>query len=436
MSTAIQLYGVRVVDPCAGRDAVGDVCIAGGRLVAPCAAAQRVAADGLALLPGLTDVHVHFRDPGGIQAEDLASGSHAAARGGFTRVVTMPNTQPPCDAPELVRRQLDPALPVRILPSACLTRARRGAQPADMASLAATGAVAFTDDGSTVADDAVMAAAMRAARATARPVMDHAIDPHLAGDGIVRDSPLARRLALPVMDPEAEVAAVRRDIRLARESGCRLHIQHVSCAGSLEAIRAAQRAGLPVTAEATPHHLLLAAEDLVEDDGNWRMNPPLGSRADREALRAAVLDGTVGILATDHAPHAPDTKCQGYARAPSGVIGLETALGVTYLALVEQAGQTLLDLVARWTVGPVRLLGLPPPSLAADGQPADLTLVDFATPWTVEPARFAGKSRNCPFAGMRLRGRPLMTVCGGRLTWLDPSWAAADAVRRCWCADA
>lgn len=428
MQQALHIHGLRMLDPALGRDTRADLWVAEGRIVAPRSSARSIAGDGLALVPGLMDAHVHFRDPGDTRAEDLVSGSRAAARGGFTRVVTMPNTRPPCDTPDLVRRQLDPALAVAILPSACLTQGRRGDAVADLPALAAAGAAAFTDDGSTVADDGVMLAAMRQARALGLPVLDHAIDPRLAGRGVIRDSPLARRLSLPLLDPEAEVAAVRRDIRLARAAGCALHIQHVSCAGSLAAIRAAQREGLPVTAEATPHHLLLAAEEIAADDGNLRMNPPLGSRADRAALRAAVLDGTVGLLATDHAPHAPATKNRGYAPAPSGVIGLETAVGAAFQALALESGMPLLDFFARWTTAPARLLGLPPPSLAADGRPADFALLDLETPWTVVADRFASRSRNTPFAGMRLRGRAVMTMCAGRITWLDPDWPGAAAV--------
>jgi dihydroorotase len=427
----LHIHGLRLLDPALGRDATGDLCLAEGRIVAPQPAARSIRGEGLVLVPGLLDAHVHFRDPGDTLAEDLASGSRAAARGGFTRVVTMPNTRPACDTPALVRRQLNPALAVTILPAACLTLGRLGATVADLPALAAAGAAAFTDDGSTVADDDVMLAAMRQARALGRPVLDHAMDPRLTGPAVIRDSPLARLLALPLLDPEAEVAAVRRDIRLARAAGCALHIQHVSCAGSLAAIAAAQREGLPVTAEATPHHLLLAAEDIVADDGNLRMNPPLGSRADRAALRAAVRDGTVAMLATDHAPHVPATKAKGYALAPSGVIGLETALGVTLQALAIESGMPLLDYFARWTTAPARLLGLPPPSLAADGRPADFALLDLETPWTVAPNRFASRSRNTPFDGMRLRGRAVMTMCAGRLTWLDPDWPGAAAVAEC-----
>ncbi len=428
---SFRIKNVRRIDPAAGEDEVGTLVVREGRIVS---ADERVTAvldgTGLVLMPGMIDAHVHFRDPGGLQAEDRFSGAQAAARGGFTRVVTMPNTSPPCDTPGAVRQQLETQAAVRLLPSACVTAGRGGRRLADLAALAAAGAVAFTDDGSMVADDHVMREAMRLARQLGRPVMDHAMDPVLMRDGIVRDSPLARRLALPVVIPEAEVAAVQRDIALARETGCALHLQHLSCAGSVAALRDARATGLSVTGEATPHHLLLSAEALVEDDGNWRMNPPLGNREDRAALRQAVLDGTISILATDHAPHAPDTKNKGFARAPFGVIGLETALGASWQALGREAGMALPDFAARWTTGPAQLLGIEAPTLAPAGQAADFTLVDFRAAWRVDPARFASRSRNCPFAGMALPGRVLLTVCTGRVAWCDPVWSGAAALGR------
>jgi dihydroorotase len=417
----ILIADVRVFDPARGADEARDLLIVSGRIAAegerPPRGAVRIDGRGLAVAPGFWDLHVHFRDPPGTGAECLASGAAAAARGGFTRVVTMPNTVPACDTPEAVARQAEAALPVRILPSACLTRGREGREAADLAALAAAGACAFTDDGSTVADDAVMTEAMRRARAAGKPVLDHAVNPALLG--IIRDGPLARRLGLPVMPPEAEVAAVKRDIALARATGCRLHLQHLSCAGSVDALRAAQREGLTVTAEATPHHLALSVEDTVADNGHFRMNPPLGNRDDVRALRAAVLDGGITALATDHAPHAAATQERGFRAAASGVIGLETAVGVTHAVLVEREGMDALAWVSRWTTGPARVLGLEPPDLRP-GAPADCVLLDLATPWIVDPARFASRSRNCPFAGWTLHARPLLTFAAGRVAWRAP----------------
>ncbi len=418
----LSLRNVLAVDPVAGVASRRSFLLAegeGGRLFlrkAQDGAADGIDASRLALLPGLIDVHVHFRDPGNLEAESLATGASAAAHGGFTRVVTMPNTTPACDTPEAVRRQAGADVPVRILPSACVSRGRQGREVADLEALAGAGASAFSDDGAMVADDGVMRAAMERSVRLGLPIVDHAMDPSRMGRGVIRDCPLARSLGLPVVPPEAEVEAVRRDIALSRETGCAVHIQHISCAGSLDLSRAARAESVRGTAEATPHHLLLAAEDIPGDDGNWRMNPPLGTREDRAALRRAVLDGTVGLFATDHAPHAPERKSRGFLAAPFGVIGLETALAATYEAMVLGEGMDLVDFVRRWTTAPAALLGLDLPAPFAEDAPADFTLVDFNASETVDPARFLSRSRNCPFAGRRLHGRVLLTVCDGRMT--------------------
>ena len=419
--TPILIQNARVIDPAARRDEVADLYLDADGLLGPPPArlppdTARIEARGLVAAPGFWDLHVHFRDPGTPAAETLATGCAAAAAGGFTHVVTMPNTSPACDSPALVQRQMDPALPVRVLPSASVTRGRGGRELADLEALAAAGAAAFTDDGTMVHDATLMAAALRRARALSRVVMDHAVLPALAGPGVIRACEAAQRFGLPVFPPEAEVAAVVQDIRLSREAGAALHIQHVSCAASVAALRDARRDGVRVSGEAAPHHLALAAEAITGDDGNFRMNPPLGDRQDVRALRDGVLDGTLSAFATDHAPHAPETKARGFLRAPSGVIGLETAAGVTYTVMVEQERMPLVAWVACWTTGPAAVLGRPLPTLA-EGRPADLVLLDLQAPWQVDPARFQSRARNCPFAGWTLRGRARLTICEGRVTW-------------------
>jgi dihydroorotase len=417
--TNLFLANVRLLDPACGRDEVADLMIRDGLIQpsgSPASELRRIDASGLLAAPGFWDVHVHFRDPGNSFAETRRTGAEAAAAGGFTHVVTMPNTFPPGDSPAWLREQIEDLLPVKILPSACITRGRQGREVADLETLARSGASAFTDDGAMVSDDGVMRAALLRARALNKPVMDHAVVPEIAKTGVIRDCPLARRFGLPVFPPEAETEAVARDIRLCRETGCATHIQHISCAGSVAAIRAARAEGLPVTGEASPHHLALAAEDIPLDDGNFRMNPPLGTRADVRAIRDGVLDGTLTLFATDHAPHASETKSKGFLKAPFGVIGLETAIGVTWKVMVEEERMPLLDWVARWTVGPAALLGHPAPALAP-GTLADLVLIDPRTPWTVAPETFKSLSRNTPFAGWSLRARPALTICEGRTTW-------------------
>lgn len=419
--TNLVLKNVRVVDPAAERDETADIIIRDGFISEDIESSHGLTvidADGLIAAPGFWDLHVHFREPGNTSAETRQTGAAAAAAGGFTHVVTMPNTNPAGDSPAWVREQIEADLPVKILPSACITQGRQGQKIADLATLAAAGAVAFTDDGATVADTALMRAAMAAAAKLGRPVMDHAVLPEISKNGMIRDCPLAQSLDLPLFPPEAETEAVKRDIRLCRETGCATHIQHISCAASVEAIRAARAAGLPVTGEASPHHLAIAVEDVPGDDGNYRMNPPLGNRADVRAIRDGVLDGTLTMFATDHAPHTPETKNHGFRKAAFGVIGLETAVGVTWRVMVAEEGMSVADWVARWTLGPAALLRRPAPTLAV-GSLADLVLLDARTPWQVNPDTFRSLSRNTPFAGWTLPARAVMTICQGRTTFCD-----------------
>lgn len=419
MQNTLILEGGRLLDPAAGTDVCGDVILADGQVVSAPPRNRletRIDLAGAWVLPGLLDLHVHFREPGGEASETLETGARAAARGGFTRVVTMPNTFPPMDDPERIERQIaaSATLPVDLLPAACCTRGRAGREPADLRALHARGARAFTDDGAMVADDTVMEQVMRLAAALDGVVMDHAVVPERAAGGVIRAGRLAAQLGLPVFPDAAETEAVARDLRLCRATGCRTHLQHLSCAGSVALLRAARREGLPVSAEATPHHLLLALEDIPGDDADWKMNPPLGTRADLRALRAAVLDGTIDCLATDHAPHAASLKEGGFRRAMFGVLGLETAVGATLQALVVEEGLPPLAWAAAWTLAPARVLRLPPPALAPGGR-ADLCVVRPGN-WTVRAADLASRSRNSPFLGRELFGRVELTLKAGRIT--------------------
>ena len=421
LSKAVYIPHARLLDPLNGRDEEGALFISSEGRIEPVPAhlprADRVTVvdvPGLVVTPGLCDVHVHFRDPGLTEAEDLISGSAAAANGGFTRVVTMPNTSPATDNPALVRRARQAELAVSIYPSACCTAGRAGERCAELEALAEAGAVCFTDDGAMVSNPAVMSEVMRRAKALGMVVMDHAVRPDIQRGGVVRDCPVARELALPIFPAEAEVEAVRDDIARCRETGCRVHIQHLSCAESVALIRAAQAEGLPVTAEVTPHHLALAAEDIPGDNGNWRMNPPLGTRADVEALRAGLLDGTLTLFATDHAPHPRALKAKGFRYAPFGIIGLETAVGVTWDVMVRQCGMSALQWAAYWVVNPNRLLGLPVPTLQV-GARAELALLLPDESWQVDAEAFATKSINTPWEGQTLRGRAYGTYRHGFL---------------------
>jgi dihydroorotase len=435
MTTIFLIKGARILDPVTQKDALGDLYIERG-VFAPVPAilppgAVVVEADGLVAVPGFVDLHVHLREPGHEAAETVESGCLAAARGGFTTIVAMPNTNPPLDTPAQVEALMQRAAAVnlgRVLPAPCITRARAGDEVADLVALGKAGAVAFTDDGCTVARDEVLEKAMREAGRLQIPVMDHALDSRLAAQGVMHEGKYSRALGLPGIPAEAETVIVARDIQLARATGCAMHIQHVSAAGSVELIRAARKEGLPVSGELTPHHLALtdACVEAARPECH-KMNPPVRSEVDRAALVEGIVDGTLSCFATDHAPHTAATKAKGFLAAPFGVVGLETAVGVTYTLLVKKGLMSALDWVARWTVEPARILGRPAPSLA-EGAPADLVLLDLKNEWVVNAAEFSSKSRNTPFDGWPLIGCAIKTFCAGRLIWSAPGLEAAATV--------
>lgn len=418
--SALHIRGARLLDPATGRDEAADFWVRDGRVIAPPGAsapdAIQVDASGLVLAPSLIDLHVHLREPGNDAAETIESGTRAAAAGGFGTVVSMPNTTPPADTPERIRDTIEKARRAgfsRVLPSACMTRDRGGTAPSDLEALAAAGAAIFTDDGSTVPADDVFRAVLLRARALGRVVMDHAQDPGAERRGVLHAGTAARRLGLPGIPSSAEAGVVARDFRLAGETGCAVHIQHLSSREGVELVREARRAGIRASAEVTPHHLALCDEDIPRDDANWKMNPPLRAPADRDALVEAVCDGTLECFATDHAPHTAAGKALGIARAPFGIVGLETAVGVTYTTLVRSGRMDRMTWLRRWTTGPARILALPPPSLEP-GAPAEFCLFDFDTEWIVDPGEFRSRSSNSPFLGRRLTGRAVATYFGGR----------------------
>ncbi len=350
--------------------------------------------------PGFIDVHVHFRDPGDHAVETTASGLAAARHGGFAAVVTMPNTDPACDSPDLVAYQRECARAsgsdVILLPSAAITRGRKGREVADLESLADTGVAFFTDDGTYVSDDKVMEKAMRWAAALGIPVCEHAMDPRIQSGGVIRDCDLARRLGLPVISAETETAAIRRDLSICRVTGCRLHIQHISTAEGVCLVRDAQREGLPVSAEATPHHLLLSCEELPGDDANYKMAPPLGNNEDRAELRRAVKDGVL-MFATDHAPHPAAKKSTGFASSANGIIGLETAIPITWGVMVEEEGMEPDAWARAWWEMPRAILS-ERALKRLDAMRETVLLVGERR--VVEVAHFVSHSRNCPYDGM------------------------------------
>lgn len=425
MSNTIHIRGGRIVDPAANRDEPGDLFIRNGLIAdappVPPPDTERIDARGLVVVPGLIDLHVHLREPGGEDSETIETGSRAAARGGFTTVVAMPNTRPPLDAPErvaFVKERGDQIGLVTVIPTGCITRGREGRALADLSALVKAGAGALTDDGSTVPSDDLMRNAMLAAFELGVTLMDHAEDRDLERKGVMHQGDFSKHWNIRGIPSEAEVRIVRRDIELARQTGCRLHIQHVSAAESVVLIHKARQLGGPVSGELTPHHLALTDADVRPGDANFKMNPPLRAAGDRAALIAGVCDGTLQAFATDHAPHTASSKALGFLQAPPGIVGLETAVGITYTDLVLKNLMSLADWVRRWTVGPARVLGIPEPGLRP-GAVADVSILDLDSEWVVRPEAFLSKSRNTPFGGRRLVGRAAYTIRHGVVTWRE-----------------
>lgn len=428
--TRLVLEGGRVLDPASGRDERADVRIEDGRIVeigpdlSGAEEGEVLDVGGLLVTPGLVDPHVHLREPGQTHKETIATGAAAAVAGGFTTVCAMPNTDPVLDSVELVRWVVERARAAladggaRVRPIAAATIDSEGERPTDATALAAAGAVALSDDGLPIEDDGVFAEVLVRTASAGLVVADHCERCDLSAGGAVFASEVARRLEVGGIPPEAESEAVARDLEMLRRVGGRLHVCHVSTAASVELLRRAKSDGLAVTAEATPHHLTLTVEAVEEFGTAAKMNPPLASAEDREAVRAALLDGTIDCVATDHAPHSAKEKKAGLATAPFGIVGLETAFGILHTELVLSGETDLATLVERMTVGAARVLDLDAGRLE-EGGVADVAVFDLDQEWTVEPRHFRSKSGNTPWAGRRLVGRPVVTVVDGRVAYDD-----------------
>ena len=422
---ALLLRGGRVVDPSQGIDDVLDVLLVDGKvarlgrdLEAPEHAEVRNVA-GLVVCPGLIDLHVHLREPGGERKETIETGARAAAAGGFTAVCAMPNTDPPVDDPAavgFVRAQGMRAGYARVYPVAAVSVGQRGERLAAIGEMVDAGAVAISDDGRPVADAGLMRLALEYAQTFGIPVASHCEELSLSRGGSMNEGLVSTRLGLQGIPNAAEDVMIARDLLLAELTGGRLHIQHVSTRRGVEMIRAAKERGVQVTAEATPHHLTLTDEAVDGYRTEAKVNPPLRTAADVAAVREGLADGTLDVLATDHAPHHYDEKEQAFDDAPFGMVGLETALGIALTELVGKGVLTLSQLVDRMSCGPARAFRLPGGTLA-EGSPADVTVIDLNAEWTVDPDRFLSKSRNTPFAGWKLVGQAALTIVGGRIVW-------------------
>jgi len=419
----ILLRGGRVVDPSAGLDGFFDVLVERGRIasVGPrieAADARAIDVSGLVIVPGLIDMHVHLREPGDEAKETILTGVRAAVRGGFTSVCAMPNTRPVNDGRETTERVLAEARRAglaSVLPIAAVSVGSAGRELVDMADLVAAGAVAFSDDGRPVTDSRVMRRALEAATEAGALVIDHCEDRSLTEGGVVNEGPVSSRLGVPGIPAAAEDIMVARDIVLAEAAGTPVHIAHLSTAGGVRMVGEAKSRGVRVSAEATPHHLLLTEDALGAGDADFKMNPPLRSAADRAALVEALRTGAVDIIATDHAPHTAEEKGRGLAAAPFGIVGLETAVSLVLDRLVRPGTISLARFVELFAAGPARLLGLPRKGRIEAGADADLTVLDLDLPVTVDRNKFESKGRNTPFDGWTLRGGPVMTIAGGRI---------------------
>lgn len=421
------IRGGRVIDPASGVDALRDVLLRDGKVVAIEKPGQIRARDadifdakGLVVAPGLIDIHVHLREPGQGYKETIATGTAAAAAGGFTSVCAMPNTIPVNDTAETTLWMQAPerGASAKVYPIGAATRGSMGETLTDYAALKDAGAVAVTDDGKPILSDAIMLEALRAAAAIGLPVIQHAEDTRLTGGCSMNAGALAFRLGLRGMPVEAESGLVERDIALLRKvKNAHLHVAHLSTKKALDAVRAARKSGLHVTCEVTPHHFALTEERIEHYDTNAKMNPPLRAESDRAAMIEGILDGTVDAIATDHAPHAAHEKEQEFDRAPNGITGLESALGLAISILHVRHKMPLSKVLALLSSRPAQTLALTGRGSLAVGSPADVAVFDPSEPWVFRAAESRSKSKNTPFDGWQMQGRVRLTVSEGRVVF-------------------
>ncbi|MSQ89843.1 MAG: dihydroorotase [Phycisphaerales bacterium] len=428
MESAFLLRGGRVIDPARGFDSTADVLISGGlvaaisttprELTAP-PGATTIDCEGRLVVPGLIDPHVHLREPGSEDKETIATGAAAAIAGGFTSVCCMPNTTPAIDLPstvEFIQMRARASQKARVFVAGAATVGRAGEQLAPMGAMAQVGAVAFTDDGDCIASAGMMGKVLAVCASLDRVFMQHCQEPTLTVGGVMNAGVVSARLGLGGWPAVAEEVIIERDIRLNRGHQCRYHIQHLTTAGSVEIVRRARAEQQPVTAEASPHHLLLTEDMCAGYNTLAKVNPPLRTDADIHAIIEGIVDGTITVLATDHAPHTASEKARDFTAAPFGVIGLECALALYAKALVESDAITWARLIALLTIEPARLLGIDALGHGRldRGLPADITVIDPSAAWKIDSKSFHSKSRNCPFDGWQVRGRATDVFVGGR----------------------
>ncbi|MBN1863209.1 MAG: dihydroorotase [Dehalococcoidales bacterium] len=421
----------RIIDPAQGLDETASLVITEGKIAwlgrgdPPRTDSEVIDGRGLVVTPGFIDLHCHLRQPGFEEKETIASGSRAAAAGGFTTICGMPNTEPPLDSPETisyVKRTAAREAVVRVLPIGCISQGRKGERLVDMKALVNAGAIAFSDDGSPVPGADLMLKALEVSRSLEVPIIDHCEDTSLSEGGVMNEGALAHRLKLKGIPAAAEESIIARDLALAEETGGHIHIAHVSTAGGVKLIRRAKERGVRATAEVTPHHLTLTEERVAGYDTSAKVNPPLRTKVDTQALLEGLKDGTIDIIATDHAPHTEAEKSREFALAPFGISGLETALG-SLMGLVHSGNLNLTILIAKLTTEPARIIGGRYGELGTlkIGAPAEITIFDPDMERVVDPQAFASKGKNTPLAGSKLKGKVVATIAGGRLVYRHSS---------------
>lgn len=414
------LQNVRLIDPSQGLDQVGDLLLEDGKVAQigkglSCEDGETIDGTGLTAAPGLVDMHVHLRDPGLTYKEDVYSGCRAAAAGGVTSLLAMPNTKPAMDTPETVRLLLERAktADAAVYTAACITKDLKGETLADLAGLREAGAIALSDDGRPVVNTRCLLEALEQAPGLGMVVTAHCEDLYLASGGLMHEGAVSRKLGVPGIPAAAEDCGTAREIAAAASIGASIHICHVSTKGSVELIRDAKARGVKVTAETCPHYLLLTDGALESRDADYRMNPPLREEKDRLALIQGLKDGTLDAIATDHAPHSPEEKSD-FLKAPNGSIGMETSLAASLTAL--EGHLSLAEILQKMGWNPARILNIPAGTLQV-GAPADVVLFDPEKRWTVDENALHGKSRNTPFKGMTLKGKVAMTIFHGRVVY-------------------
>ena len=425
---SLLIQGGRIIDPSQGIDKVGSLLITEGKVSSlgetpPQSDYEVLHAEGLIVCPGFIDFHCHLRQPGFEEKETITTGTRAAARGGFTTICCMPNTNPPLDnqaAIDYVKSEATTEGVVRVLPIGCISKGRKGEELAEMGELASAGVIAYSDDGNPVKSSHIMRQALEYSRAFSLPVIDHCEDIALSEDGQMNEGILSTRLGLRGIPAAAEEIMVARDLALAQLTGARLHIAHVSTEGSVDLIRRGKEKGIRVTAEVTPHHLTLTEEEVIGYDTNAKVNPPLRTKGDIQALIQGLRENVIDIIATDHAPHAEIDKLCEFALAPSGISGLETALG-SLMRLVHDEQLTLTTLIAKLTGEPAKIINYDKLGTLKIGVPADITIFDPDKEWVVDTKSFASKGKNTPLAGSVLKGKVMATVCQGKLVYKDES---------------